>query len=518
MYKLCLTDGKRRVVGASYTQLPFLGVASRPGGAHADASPDGGLRAGAKVVVTHAHIRGGLLLLTPSSCALLGGSCGRLERAAEEVRKSLGAPVGSAQLAAAKAARAAGQAAAPPPRGAGAAAAAAAQQGGARRAAEAAAWAWERGGGGGGQNAPPPPQQQQQQHPPPQPPQPLHPPPQPYHQPPQHHQPQPPPPRPLPRAADDAGDDAAADDDAPLAGRLASYKRARRAADGGDGAEEADGEAATQTQAQPSPSQPSPPQPARRAQPPPPQQPQQLHPQPQQPPPARRAVSPGRACPPPAAVPHLPPPPHHQPQPHNQYQQQQQQPPPQQQQPQWQQRPRPDTSGGPFTYLSSFLSGPALTGPFPCSATLRGFVASLAGNNVADHAADSFRIEVFVEDGSARARVALPHSLVAAALDAASPADITMRMHSPATQEAAKRAVQRFQTAMGASRVGPIVISRAFRGAELVAERLPPGATGLEEAGSGGAGSGGAETTAWGSLASRTSELTARLRRNAPHD
>jgi hypothetical protein len=102
-YKLSLTDGARRVVGFEHAALPWL----------RHDTP-----AGAKVAVTHAHVRRGLLLLTPQCAELLGGCAPRLEAARVRAVERWNAPPGCAAIDAAARRRAAATAApgaAPPP-------------------------------------------------------------------------------------------------------------------------------------------------------------------------------------------------------------------------------------------------------------------------------------------------------------------------------------------------------------------------------------------------------------------
>ena len=102
-YKLSLTDGARRVVGFEHAALPWL----------RHDTP-----AGAKVAITHAHVRRGLLLLTPQCAELLGGCAPRLEAARARAVERWNAPPGCAAIDAAARRRAAATAApgaAPPP-------------------------------------------------------------------------------------------------------------------------------------------------------------------------------------------------------------------------------------------------------------------------------------------------------------------------------------------------------------------------------------------------------------------
>ena len=59
--------------------------------------------AGCKLVLTHPHIRQGMLLLTPACCRILGGCVTRLEKARQAVRERWNEPPGSAVLQAARA-------------------------------------------------------------------------------------------------------------------------------------------------------------------------------------------------------------------------------------------------------------------------------------------------------------------------------------------------------------------------------------------------------------------------------
>jgi hypothetical protein len=59
--------------------------------------------AGCKLVLTHPHIRQGMLMLTPACCIILGGCVARLEKARLAVRERWNEPPGSAVLQAARA-------------------------------------------------------------------------------------------------------------------------------------------------------------------------------------------------------------------------------------------------------------------------------------------------------------------------------------------------------------------------------------------------------------------------------
>ena len=128
LFKLCLTDGVRRCVAVEHRAIEGL---------------SGDTPAGCKLVLTHPHIRQGMLMLTSACCVILGGCVTRLEKARLAVRERWNEPPGSAVLQAARA-RSTNGSLLPPPGGPLAAGGQVAPPS-RREMAIAAAWAFETG-------------------------------------------------------------------------------------------------------------------------------------------------------------------------------------------------------------------------------------------------------------------------------------------------------------------------------------------------------------------------------------